>query len=387
MKRDRIALLVLSSAIAFTLSILADRAIGLLSEGRDLVFERFSRARYTTPEFTVESRINNLGFRDRDFQVEKTRRFRIVAIGDSYTYGWGVPAEDSWPKVLERGLLARGYDVEVANLGQPGASPSDYAKIALRAIPVLEPDLVIVGLLQGDDLAQAFHEKVGAVERAKRVIRGLYPHVLEAARGSPRHDTIELTAAWKGQAGEMLAGFTPDERARFGGIDPEIRQLFQAGQLNPALIDLAVRLPDYFRLPLELPSPETQRAVAALSSELRRIRAVSERARARIIVVSVPHGAYVSPRKLAAYGRTGFTVDTEMLRTSAMDDAGRDASARAGLDFYEVTGAFRERADGPPLFFELDGHFNAAGGGLFADAIEPVVTAALDELGDLPEDE
>ena len=377
----------LSSVVGFTLSILADRTVGFLSDGRDLVFERFSRVRYRTPEFTVESRINNLGFRDRDFAVRKTRRFRIVAIGDSYTYGWGVPVEDAWPKVLERRLLARGYDVEVANLGQPGASPADYSKIALRAIPVLQPDLVIVGLLQGDDLAQAYHEKVGVVERAKRLVRRLYPHVLEAVRGSPGHGTVELTATWKGQAGEMLARFSPEARARFGSIDPEVRQRFEAGTLNPALIDLAVRLPDYFRMPLELESPETRRAVVALSSELRRIRAASDRARARALVVSVPLGAYVSPRSLASYRRTGFSVDTGMLRTSGMDDAAREAAAGAGLPFHEVTARFREAADTPPRYFELDGHFNPAGGELFAGAVEPIVTTALDELGELPQDD
>ena len=75
MKSENVALLVLSIVVPFTVTIAADRSIGYLSEGRNLIFQRFSRAHYDTPEFTVESRINNLGFRDRDFRVEKSRRF------------------------------------------------------------------------------------------------------------------------------------------------------------------------------------------------------------------------------------------------------------------------------------------------------------------------
>ena len=381
MKRGHVVLLLLSSVLSLTVSIAVDRSLGYLSEGRDLIFQRFSRVSYDTPEFKVESHINNLGFRDRDFRVKKARRFRVMAIGDSFTYGWGVPAEDSWPKILERRLLAKGYDVEVANLGGPGASPADYAKIALKAIPLLKPDLVIVGLLQGDDLAQSIYSEVGTVERLKRVVRWLYPHLLEVARRSPSNDAVDLSLVWKDQAREILVGFNPDEKARFGRIDSDIQALFVAGRLNPALVDLAVRFPDYFREPLEVQSPGVRRGIAALSSELRRIRKASERAHAHVIVVSVPLGVYTSARKLETYRQMGFFVETGMLNTTRMDEAGRNASFRAGLDFYEITNQFREAAGGRDLFFTIDGHFNPAGCQLFAEGIERFVTAELDGLG------
>ena len=59
--------------------------------------------------------INRDGFRDRDFPVERTKgAARIVCVGDSYTYGWGVNLEDSFPKQLERALEP---GTEVLNLG------------------------------------------------------------------------------------------------------------------------------------------------------------------------------------------------------------------------------------------------------------------------------
>ncbi|HEX6105007.1 MAG TPA: GDSL-type esterase/lipase family protein [Gemmatimonadales bacterium] len=380
MKREHGVLLVLSTALAVVGSVAADRLVGALAEERDLIFARFSVVRYETPEFRVESRINNLGFRDRDFRRERTGRFRVVAIGDSFTYGWGVAAEESWPKILEQRLRARGYDVEVANLGQPGASPSDYAKIAARSVPLLKPDLVIIGLLQGDDLAQTLLQPISTAERLKRILRSLYPAFIEMARRAPT-DTVELGGEWQAQARELVAGYTLGERARFARIDAEIRRRFTAGRLNPALVDLAVRHPDYFLQPLELGHPEVRHAVAALATELGRIRRVSERVGAETIVVSVPLGAYTSRRKLDAYARMGFRTTDRMLTTTAMDSAGAAAASRATVPFHQFTRTFRAVAQPGALYFELDGHFAPLGSRLYGLSVEPVVAAALERVG------
>jgi acyl-CoA thioesterase I len=45
---------------------------------------------------------------------------RIVAFGDSNTYGYGVVRKDAYPAKLERALRAKGYDVKVTNAGVNG---------------------------------------------------------------------------------------------------------------------------------------------------------------------------------------------------------------------------------------------------------------------------
>lgn len=45
---------------------------------------------------------------------------RILALGDSLTAGYGLPAEASFPAQLERALKARGHDVRVINAGVSG---------------------------------------------------------------------------------------------------------------------------------------------------------------------------------------------------------------------------------------------------------------------------
>src|ERR1035441_7805937 len=110
----------------------------------------------------------------------------VLAIGDSFTYGWGVDGEDSWPKVMERELRQGGLDIEVANLGMPGAGPREYAALAERAIPLLRPDLIVVGMLQADDLFQAAESpaerQAPASERLLRAFRALYPNLMQIDR-------------------------------------------------------------------------------------------------------------------------------------------------------------------------------------------------------------
>ena len=57
------------------------------------------------------------GFRDEEFPIQKpAREFRVLAFGDSFTWGSGVLAEDAWPHVLEVSMRARG-PTQVVNCG------------------------------------------------------------------------------------------------------------------------------------------------------------------------------------------------------------------------------------------------------------------------------
>ena len=52
------------------------------------------------------------------------RTFRLVALGDSLSAGYGLPDSAAFPSVLQRALRTRGYKVEVANAGVSGDTAS-----------------------------------------------------------------------------------------------------------------------------------------------------------------------------------------------------------------------------------------------------------------------
>lgn len=64
----------------------------------------------------VENKINSDGLRDKEYQVQKTKR-RIIFLGDSLTFGWGVAKENIFETILERELNQQGKDIEILNFG------------------------------------------------------------------------------------------------------------------------------------------------------------------------------------------------------------------------------------------------------------------------------
>ena len=52
----------------------------------------------------VDFRTNSDGFRDREYPVAKTGKYRIIFLGDSLTLGWGVRQEKTFANILEEYL-------------------------------------------------------------------------------------------------------------------------------------------------------------------------------------------------------------------------------------------------------------------------------------------
>ena len=89
--------------------------------------------------------------RVEDFPAKKQGIFRIIAIGDSFTYGQGVGEKETWPFRLEQRLKPHG-PVEILNLGVCGASSENIAKTLSHFLPLLQADLVIYGVCLNDFL-------------------------------------------------------------------------------------------------------------------------------------------------------------------------------------------------------------------------------------------
>jgi len=374
-----------SLVICFGLSIALDRLVGLFSPARPtvLIFPPNAHHHFQTPEFSVGVEINSLGFRDREFSLQKTAKVRILAIGDSFTYGWGVEANQSWPKVLEAGLRAAGHDVEIANLGKPGGSPVAYADIAERATSVLKPDLLIIAVLQGDDLAQMdqpSNSTAGAPRANRHSIRAvtsaLYPHFLGLVNKRVKPQPT-LISQWQAEAKTLLAVMTPDVKSRYERLDPQVKGEFINGHLNPSLINLSVTRPDYFAQTLDLNSDKTKLLISEMAKQLARIKSTAIQNHAEVMVVSVPYGFYVSSKSIKNLQRLGFSVAPEALKSNAADEAIRSASQMAGIPFFDSTDGFRQISDHTDLFFHQDGHFTPAGHRCFAEALLPITEKKL----------
>ena len=109
---------------------------------------------YFEEDGTIEVEINRLGFRDKDFETKRQPgEYRVLSVGDSLTFGTGVPLENTWPQLLEERLREqRGTLVEVINAGLASGShwpPGYYPWLESDGV-LLEPDVVILGICLND---------------------------------------------------------------------------------------------------------------------------------------------------------------------------------------------------------------------------------------------
>lgn len=79
------------------------------------------------------------------------RSVKIVALGDSLTAGYGLPAQETFPAQLEKALRARGHAVEIENAGVSGDTATGGLARLDWAVPD-ETDAVIVELGANDML-------------------------------------------------------------------------------------------------------------------------------------------------------------------------------------------------------------------------------------------
>jgi hypothetical protein len=93
------------------------------------------------------------GFRrlNGPFPAKDPETLRIMVVGDSMTYGYGVDEQWTFSRLLE-GSLQASYRVEVVNLGRSGFQSEDILGVLQKFLPLLEPDLVMYVVCLNDFL-------------------------------------------------------------------------------------------------------------------------------------------------------------------------------------------------------------------------------------------
>jgi lysophospholipase L1-like esterase len=104
--------------------------------------------------FTVTHGINALGLRGPETSKAKPAGVRRIAVlGDSFTFGYGVNDDETWPAALQRALdrapdggpAPRAPRYEVLNCGVPAYDTEQEVRLLGGRILDFEPDLVLFG--------------------------------------------------------------------------------------------------------------------------------------------------------------------------------------------------------------------------------------------------
>jgi len=267
-------------------------------------------------KFGVPLRVNSRGLRSPEIAVPKPPGMhRVLVLGDSVTFGWGVAEEQNFSRRLEDALRKQlACPVEVVNSGVSGYGTVEEADYFTHEGLELEPDVVLIYYVENDNQS--------------------VPHL-----GGP------------------VAVFLKDWFVYRSHL---VSTVLYAWRLNSWKVQAQAAGGDRAAYAAEQRAWDKRSGTVASFAALREIADVAKRHGIRVILAS-------HPNSLA--DRTLDAVRDRLLR---------EAAAANGMTFVDVAPAIVPYRDRDIAVSKTDLHPNGFAHGLIAEALLPAVQGALD---------
>lgn len=256
--------------------------------------------------------INSLGLRGPEVSVPKpSHTVRIIGVGDSITFGYGIAQEDTFLNVLQTKLNqpANGdLRYEVLNAGVEGTGLDYYYHFLSVDAPKLQPDVVLVNLCLND--IAIYSNRGGKSERAV------------------------------GNPADRLVRGTSDVLLKHSQLYIALYMRLKSLLYGVGVLDIN-KIQGYNFLPLESSSPRKEKAWESSFQMLSKIADLARRDGYRLVIVVFPMEMQLSPDALGLY-RDQFHV-----RLGAEAQSGepqkriRDFGSEHGIAVVDLLPAFR----------------------------------------------
>ncbi len=277
---------------------------------------------------SIRVKTNSQGFRDDEHGWEKPKdRLRVLGIGDSFTFGWGVTSEETYLKQLERIFERSGETrVETINAAVPGWGLNNYYVYMKEYGIRYTPDVVIVGYFL-DDLSGSMLETIPAEE--------VYNEGVQFKGGVLHHSRLYNFS-------KFLA-----DRVRQDNRHKRIAYLHE----------LDTRREEWAKNAFHLMKEDGQQGqkhyTGVLHDQLARLQALTGQVGAVLVVMYIPDIAQVHHPETQHINR--------MLR---------DLTARSGIVFLDMTSVFEDNEDLTTYYlWPRDAHTNPRGHAAMAKAL------------------
>ncbi len=114
--------------------------------------------------------LNRFGFRESDFPTKRpSGETRVLCLGDSITFGYGLPAESAWPKILEKNVQElNGNRVFCINAAGNAATPHEALDLYEAPARSFGASTVVLGFCMNDVHLRQHHNDVRSVGLERR---------------------------------------------------------------------------------------------------------------------------------------------------------------------------------------------------------------------------
>ncbi len=281
----------------------------------------------------------------------------------------GVNIEDSWPKKLETYLKKSGTtNIEVINCGQPGKSTLGYKKNIAKVVPLLKPDLVLVGVLQLEDLAQIYESnfdslqwdkgslffKVRSSSAPKMYLKESFKNIINLFK-KPNYESILVNSTWKAQNERIINKFSHSERILFSTLSDTVRTMFKSGNLDPSILrpfayyafrDLIFNDPYH---------PATIFAIAEMKNDFAVMNRICLMNHAKLIFLNLPRADFTGHHLVELAPGTDLRR-TYLYNNNKIDSIYQAIANQTNIPYVDMTNRFKNLADKSAYFFGFDDH-------------------------------
>jgi len=305
--------------------------------------------RHFTREWNVTVAINSEGLRDRTSPVPDTRG-RILALGDSFAFGWGVELPETYLYLAEEQL--RSEAIRVIKAGIPGTGTTDQLHWLRQYGGTYAPRLVIVSLFVGNDFTDV---QMGGVKKQFTIKDGLM--VRRALDGTERSSSAR-EAIEKLKRTSLLA-------QRLAQVLWYLQNTFVAPQnrSNPGLNAVDRWLWEFAKVHLRQPPPETVEAFARTRTALDDIHQWCRQNNAEMLLLVQPRSMQIYDWELAKW-KEAYRLNDEALDLDRPQRFLADWAAEKHVAILDLLPDFRAYQKSPSakrLYFYPDTHMNRIG--------------------------
>ena len=130
-----------------------------ISDNNKIIYQLIPNSNYRFKNALVKT--NNEGFKDKNYPKEKSKNTkRIIGIGDSGMFGWGVKEAENYLTLLENRLNKNdSLHFEIINTSVPGYNTVMEVEVLEKKIQLDQVDLVIIDFITNDFELPSFIRK------------------------------------------------------------------------------------------------------------------------------------------------------------------------------------------------------------------------------------
>lgn len=349
--------IVLSLCIIF----LADRLLGIYFTviGYTKGITPNTTVTYDTNEFTAVAHISSQGVRNQIVSIPKPpNTYRILTLGDSFTFGWGVNDIETWPKLLEKNLKILGKRVEVINAGVPGIELTKETQVCQAYATRFNVDAILLEVYP-DDFPQII--AINSVTTSQTIWEKVFPNFLTILTHPIIEDTswgqhvmspILTSYYWKKEV-QDITRYSPTV---VNGLDSKTKELFLEGKIEPTRVLVASQDKNFL---IHILNPEYMKVATTLyMKQLAIFKSVCGKS-LPVVFIFIPSNEMVNKSIFPYRQAYGYTTDSGLL-SFKMDQLLEKMLKPFNFFYISLLSNFRQ--DGcPNCYYHFDEHLTKAG--------------------------